>query len=294
MKDQATRLRELVNKNYKKSNNNSGEKSSANGARIITISSGKGGVGKTNFTVNLGISLSKMGKKVVVIDADLGLSNVDVVLGLIPKFSLNNVLSGEKNIEEIVVDAPGGIRIVSGGSGIMNLVDLEKYQLENLVSNLDSIASDSDYILIDTGAGLSNSVMSFIEASNELVMVITPDPTSITDAYAVVKNIHRDDRSVKVVINRVDSNKEGFEVYHKINSATKKFLNFEVESLGFIYEDLSVKKAVRNQRPFILENPNSLASKGVDMIAYNLENDTKNLNKVSGFSRFINKLLNSV
>lgn len=294
MKDQATRLRELVNKNYKKEHNGESKNISQNGARVITISSGKGGVGKTNFTVNLGISLAKMGKKVIVIDADLGLSNVDVVLGLIPKYSLNNVLSGDKKIDEVVVDAPGGIQIISGGSGIMNLVDLEKYQLENLVSSLDLIALGSDYILIDTGAGLSSSVMSFIEASNELVMVITPDPTSITDAYAVVKNIHKKDRTVKVVINRVDSNKEGFEVYHKINSATKKFLNFELESLGFIYEDQSVKKAVRNQKPFILENPNSLASKGIDMIAYNIVNDTRNLNKINGFSRFINKLINSV
>lgn len=263
-------------------------------ARIITVSSGKGGVGKTNFTVNLGIKLSSMGHKVTIVDADLGLANIDVILGLVPKYTLTHVVKDEMAIHEILMDGPGGIQIVSGGSGVMELVNMEHEKLDALISSFEYMNDDSDFILIDTGAGLSQSVISFIQAADEVILVITPDPTSITDAYAVIKNIAESEKHIKVVINRIESNKEGYDVFHKINSATQKFLNVEVESLGFIYEDMNVKKAVRQQTPFILNYPNCIASKGIGMIANNLVNNSCYVNNVNGFNRFINRLFTGI
>lgn len=295
MKDQAYNLRELIgsfkeNKNKVMNMNKKPESS----ARVLAITSGKGGVGKTNFTINLGIALSKSNKRVSIIDADLGLGNVDVILGLIPKFTLANVIRNELSILDVMVKGPRGINIVSGGSGIMDLIDMSKEEIDNLISNFYLLNQCSDYILIDTGAGINNSVVSFIEAADEVVLVVTPEPTSITDAYALIKNIKRDKKSVKLVLNRIESTKEGHEVFEKINSATKKFLNFEVEKLGFIYEDPSVRRSVKEQKPFILKFPNSLASKGIETVAYNLLNNQNELKNFSSFKRFVNNLFNKV
>ena len=288
--DQAQRLREII---YSSKLQRSATKEPApaiRDARIITVSSGKGGVGKTNFTVNLAIALSRLGKNVSIIDADLGLANIDVVLGLVPKFTLSHVIRNEKEIKDIILDGPHGIRVISGGSGVMDLVNLDSEEIARLIESLEFLNDDSDYILIDTGAGLSRSVISFIEAASDVVMVITPDPTSITDAYAVIKNIASEDKNIKVVVNRVDSNKEGQNVFFKLNSAAKKFLNVELDNLGYIYEDNNVKKAVRSQRPFLLEHPNCLASRGVELIAYNIENNKTFAGTSTGFTRFIEKL----
>lgn len=284
MTDQAFRLRELINVN--KPTAGAGQKD----ARIISVSSGKGGVGKTNFTVNMAIALSKLGKKVTVIDADLGLANIDILLGLVPRYTLTHVIKKEKRIDEIEVEGPHGVRIISGGSGVMDLVNLTQEELDALIDSFEYLNQDSDYILIDTGAGLNQSVISFIQASQELIVVVTSDPTSITDAYALIKNIKHLGVTIKVVVNRVESNKEGYEVFHKINSATTKFLNYELESIGFIYEDANVKKSVKNQVPFIIGFPNALASKGVELIAYNIENNSNYEQPAGGFSKFIKRI----
>jgi flagellar biosynthesis protein FlhG len=284
MTDQAFRLRELINVNK------SPAKSESNDARIIAVSSGKGGVGKTNFTVNMAIALSKLGKKVTIIDADLGLANIDILLGLVPRYTLTHVIKKEKKINEIEVEGPNGIRIISGGSGVMDLVNLTQDELETLIESFEYLNQDSDYILIDTGAGLNHSVISFIEASQELIVVVTSDPTSITDAYALIKNIKHLGVSIKVVVNRIESNKEGYEVFHKINSATTKFLDYQMESIGFIYEDANVKKSVKNQIPFLIGYPNALASKGIELIAYNLENNSNYSQPAGGFSKFIKRI----
>lgn len=295
MKDQAHNLRQLIgsfkeNKNKVMNMNAKPE----NSARVLAVTSGKGGVGKTNFTINLGIALSKLGKRVSIIDADLGLGNIDVVLGLIPKFTLANVIRNELSILDTIVKGPTGINIISGGSGIMDLIDLSRDEIENLISNFYLLNQCSDYILIDTGAGINSSVVSFIEASDEVILVVTPEPTSITDAYALIKNIKRDKKSVKLVLNRIESTKEGHEVFEKINSATKKFLNFQVEKLGFIYEDIAVRKSVKEQKPFILKFPNSVASKGIESVAYNLMNNQRELKDFSSFKRFVNNLFNKM
>jgi len=288
--DQAQKLREIVKSDVSKET--SGPQLTMD-SRIITISSGKGGVGKTNFTVNLAIALAKLGNKVTIIDADLGLANVDVILGIVPKFTLSNVIRNEKEIDDIIVEGPNGIKIISGGSGVRDLVDLKEEEINNLIESFNKLNLESDYILIDTGAGISNSVLSFINAANDIILVVTPDPTSITDAYAVIKNIVSVEKNIKVVVNRVESNSEGLEVFNKINKAAMKFLDKELDNIGYIYEDSSVKKSVKIQKPFILNAPNSLASKGVDLIAYNIENNNKFIATTNGFSRFINRLMNN-
>ncbi len=250
--DQAQKLRDIVKDVREEELSNS---TYANDARIITVSSGKGGVGKTNFTVNLGIALSKQGKRVSIIDADLGLANVDVILGIIPKYTLSHIVRNEKTIDEVMIEGPHGLKIVSGGSGMLDLVNLRQDQIESLIHTFDKLNDISDYILIDTGAGLNTSVLSFIKAASDVIVVITPDPTSITDAYALIKNISEEESHINLVINRVESAKEGTDVFGKLDRAAKKFLEIELNNLGYLSEDNTVKKSVRLQRPFSTEYP---------------------------------------
>lgn len=283
--DQAQKLRDIV-----------GESVSEMGdARIITVSSGKGGVGKTNFTVNLGIALAKLGKKVTIIDADLGLANVDVMFGIVTKYNLYNVIKGEVSVQDSIVKGPYDINIISGGSGIMDLIDLDIDQLEKLIHTLSYFNTISDYILIDTGAGLSKSVLSFVDAASDIVLVITPDPTSITDAYALIKNIVKDDqKKIKLIINRIESNEEGDEVFNKLDQAVKKFLNRELENLGYIFEDNNLKRAVRKQIPLMEAYPRAIASKGIENIAYNLENNNRYAKTNHSFKTFLSRLMNKI
>jgi flagellar biosynthesis protein FlhG len=297
MNDQAQKLREIIN-NLKRHNletildqtkaNTMDEKD----ARVITITSGKGGVGKSNFTINLGLALRKLGFGVTILDADLGLANIDVIIGLIPKYSLAHVVRREKTIEEVMVEGPQGIKIISGGSGLRELVNLTEEQLNHLIENLKMIGKDTDFILVDTGAGISNAVLSFVNATDEVILVTTPEPTAITDAYAMIKNIVAEDKTkrIRLLINRVENNQEGLDIYNKLNTAAQRFLNISVEQLGYLYDDIAVSKSVKAQRPFILNYPNSLVSQGVDSIASRIINEqTCEVFEVSGFKKFISK-----
>ena len=285
--DQAAKLRKLIKKNNEETQDNSVE---AKDARIIAVSSGKGGVGKTNVTVNLAIALAKLDKKVIVIDADLGLANIDVVLGIIPKYNLLHVLKDEMEISNIIMEGPENISLLSGGSGIIDFINLTEKQLEKLIDSFQFLNKTHDYILIDTGAGINKSVLSFINAAGEVVVVVTPDPTSITDSYALLKNIADYEKDVSILVNMTTSNEEAHSVFRKISLASKKFLNMELNNIGFIYDDNHVTKAVRMQKPFMMEYPTCLASKGIELLAYNLDNDENKEKKVSRFSSFINNL----
>lgn len=288
MMDQAQKLRDIVQESSPESVNK-------HDARIITVSSGKGGVGKTNFTVNMAIALAKLKRRVTIIDADLGLANVDVLFGIVPKYNLSHVVKGEIPVQDCIFKGPYDINIISGGSGIMDLIDLDQNQLEKLIHSLLYFNDVSDYILIDTGAGLSKSVLSFVDAASDVIVVITPDPTSITDAYALIKNIVKeDDKKIKLIINRVDSNEEGDEVFNKLEQAVSKFLNKELENMGYIFEDVNLKKAVRKQMPVIEAYPRAISSKGIENIAYNLENNSKYVKSAHSFKTFINKLINKI
>lgn len=297
MNDQAQKLREIIN-SLKRNNldavTDSDKITTMNerDARVITITSGKGGVGKSNFTLNLGLALRNLGFSVTILDADLGLANIDVIIGLIPKYSLAHVIRKEKSIEEVMVEGPQGIKIISGGSGLRELVNLTEEQINHLIENLKTIGRETDFILIDTGAGINHSVLSFVNATDEIIIVTTPEPTSITDAYAMIKNIVAEgvDKRIRLLINRVDNNQEGLDIYNKLNTAAQRFLNITLEQLGYLYDDTAVSKSVKAQRPFILNYPNSLVSQGIHSIASRIINEqTSEVFEVSGLKKFINK-----
>lgn len=297
MKDQAERLREIISsiKNYKEDEKNTVLLTEKPGSRVIAITSGKGGVGKTNFTVNLGIKFAKMGLRVVIIDADLGLANVDVVMGKMSKYNLSDVINSNRDILEILEEGYEGVRFVSGGSGVQELVKLNKTQLVDLLMKLGKLDEEADVILIDTGAGLSENVISFVHAAREVILLTTPEPTSITDAYALIKTITNRDKTknIKVVVNRADNAAEAFNILDKLNIVTQKFLGVKLHKLGYILNDACVTKAVKIQQPFVISFNRSEASKNMDDIALTLM-DNKELcsNSVSGIKMFINKLTN--
>lgn len=297
MKDQAERLREIISsiKNYKEDEKNTVLLTEKPGSRVIAITSGKGGVGKTNFTVNLGIKFAKMGLRVVIIDADLGLANVDVVMGKMSKYNLSDVINSNRDILEILEEGYEGVRFVSGGSGVQELVKLNKTQLVDLLMKLGKLDEEADVILIDTGAGLSENVISFVHAAREVILLTTPEPTSITDAYALIKTITGRDKTknIKVVVNRADNAAEAFNILDKLNVVTQKFLGVKLHKLGYILNDACVTKAVKIQQPFVISFNRSEASKNMDDIALTLmDNKELSSSSVSGIKMFINKLTN--
>jgi len=296
MRDQADKLREIVsnirdNKDEEKYKKSLTEKRSY--SRVIAVTSGKGGVGKTNFTVNLAIKFAEMGMRVVIIDADLGLANVDVVMGKISKYNLADVISNNKDILEILEEGPKGVKFISGGSGVRELIKLDKAQLVELLIKLGKLDDEADIVLIDTGAGLSDNVLSFVHASREVILVTTPEPTSITDAYALIKTIvHKDkSKSIKVVVNRAENAAEAFNIMDKLNAVTQRFLGVKLHKLGYILNDPCVSKAVKSQQPFVLSYAKSEASRNMNDIAVTLiDNKELSTASASGFRMFINKL----
>jgi flagellar biosynthesis protein FlhG len=296
MRDQAEKLREIISdiKSYSK-------QSAINAAappveaRVITITSGKGGVGKTNFTVNLAIKLAQMGKRVIIIDADLGLSNVDVIMGKMSRYNLSDVIKNNKDILEILEEGPYGVRFISGGSGVQDLIKLNKLQMVDLLMKIGKLDHEADIILIDTGAGLSDSVLSFVHASKEVILVTTPEPTAITDAYALIKTISIKDpyKIIKIVVNRVESDTEAHNIIDRLKVVTERFIGIKLNSLGFIMYDNCVSKSVKIQQPFVLNYTKCEATKNVTEIAKILL-DAKNteMSGSSGLKMFINKLSN--
>lgn len=290
MKDQAAKLRELINQ--KKTNNNT-KASDAPQARVICVTSGKGGVGKTNFTLNLALALSKQNYRVLILDADLGLSNIDIVLGIVPKYTLLDVINGNRELKEVVTAGPNGIKFVSGGSGIMELIDMPEGRIQVLVEKLEEINQMADIVLIDTGAGLSRAVMSFVMAADEVIIVATPEPTSITDAYAMIKTIgaKKQGKRMKLLINRVENINEGKITFEKLKNASEKFLNIQVEKLGYLTEDIHVSRSVKLQNPFVLQFPNSSISKNIETIALKLTNENYNEEKLITSQSFFNRVV---
>jgi flagellar biosynthesis protein FlhG len=262
------------------------------GPRIITISSGKGGVGKTNLAINLAIAFSKMNKKVLVMDADLGLANVNVILGIVPKYNLYNVLKGQKTIKEVVINTPYGIRIIAGASGFHQLANIKEEKKREFVNSLMALNS-ADIIIIDTGAGISDNVISFLLAADDMVIITTPEPTSITDAYGIIKTVASTSegrgRSIKLVINRVEKEIQGKKIADRVSNIASKFLSIELENIGYIFEDEVVSKAVNKQKPFLYLAPKCKASICVEKIAERLQSSQKD-DKPKGIKKFIKTL----
>jgi flagellar biosynthesis protein FlhG len=233
------------------------------GTKILAVTSGKGGVGKTNVVANLSVSLSELGKKVVVLDADFGLANLDVLLGLTPRFHLGHVLFGNKTLTEIMVQGPKGIRIIPASSGLQRMSELTSAQRNHLVESFANLDSDTDYFIIDTAAGISRNVIHFLLSAQEVIVVSAPEPTAIVDAYAVIKIILAEDpnKQIQVLINSVDQAGDAHEVFCQINSVVKRFLNREIDYIGHIERDSHVPQAVRSQMLVTHRFPNAPASR---------------------------------
>lgn len=245
-------------------------------SRVITVTSGKGGVGKSSISVNLAIALSRLGKRVVILDADFGLANVEIMLGIRPLYNLADLMFNGKNLSDIITKGPENIGFISGGSGIQELTSLTKDQIIYLIHKLVELDQSTDIIIVDTGAGITDSVLEFVAASSEVLLVATPEPTSITDAYALLKTLSKksnfsgNDTIIKMIANRVTPEENAKEIYEKLSLVASKFLTLKLEYLGHIPMDSSVSKAVIRQRPVISAYPNSGFSKIITGFAHQL------------------------
>lgn len=288
--DQAYMLRKLVQN--KQSLNLGVEKEPAHKSRVIAVSSGKGGVGKTNLSVNLAIALSQMGYRVLIIDADLGMANVNIVLGASAKYNLLNLIRDNVNVEDILAEGPCGVKFLSGGSGIEELANLTAFDLERIISKLNLCENLADIILIDTGAGLSKSVLNFLMAADDVILVTTPEPTAMTDVYAIMKAYSNqpDCSEVKLVVNRVTEPNEGIDVQAKLEKTALRFLNLNVTTLGEIKEDRNLVRAVKAQRPVVLSYPNSDVAKCIKKIASVLISDDIDQVRTKGLGGFLKKV----
>lgn len=270
--DQAEKLRSIVKAQEVIQNTNT---------RLITVTSGKGGVGKSSVSVNLAVQFRKMGYRVIVFDADFGLANVEVMFGAIPRYNLSDVIYHGKQIEEIVVDGPMDIKFVSGGSGIAELSNLTRDNAKYLAARLARLETMADIIIVDTGAGISDAVLEFVKASREVLLVTTPEPTSITDSYALLKALVRsrdfdtEKTIINVVSNRVESHAEGKLVFSKLTLVAEKFLNMKLNFLGYIPDDPNVTKAVMQQKPVSMVYETSKASVAFKLLAKSLIDDSE-------------------
>lgn len=240
--------------------------------RVIAVSSGKGGVGKTNLVVNLALALAEYNYKVIILDGDLGLANVDVAFGITPRYTIKHLVSGEKRIEEILYPVNDKIMVLPGASGVIEMANLDRGQLKNVLLNLGRLEKMADILLIDTGAGLGYNVLNFVCSSDDVIVVMTPEPPSMTDAYGLIKaiKIQAEKINVNVVVNRVANEAEAKQAYERLEHAVKKFLGIPLNLLGWVYEDPLVGRSVMEQKPIGLSNLQSHAYKCIQWIAGNV------------------------
>ncbi|GEL75859.1 MinD/ParA family protein [Tenuibacillus multivorans] len=253
VKDQAYELRKKVNREH-------GEKQQAH---TIAVFSGKGGVGKSSFALNFAICLSKQGKKVLIFDLDIGMGNIDILLGMYPKHTLTSLLEERLNIEDIIEHGPTNLSYIAAGTGLTDFFHLNIERFEYFLEQLGTVTETYDYIIFDLGAGMSEEHMAFISAADECFVVTTTEPTSITDAYAAIKHIvlDREQVNISLLVNRVSNINEAFLVYERLRAAVNNFLSYEIKLLGSLPDDPAVIKAVKDQMPYYLINSRSRVSK---------------------------------
>ena len=295
MGDQADGLRLLMKEIHKTTDNTGITHNTAQKTRIIAVTSGKGGVGKTNVATNMGIAYAQMGKKVIVLDADLGLANVNVIMNVIPQYNLYHVIKKQKKLSEIIIDTEYGIKLIVGASGFAKIANMGEAERNEFINEMYTL-SDVDIIIIDTSAGVSKNVLSFVAAADEVVIITTSEPTAITDAYGIIKVIATEvdnmNLNLKMIINRVNSALEGKRIADRMINIAAQFLNLKIEYLGFIYNDPLVTKAVLKQKPFIIAEPNGKASSCLKHIVSRMEKNEapETGSEGGGFARFVKKL----
>ncbi len=283
MLDQAESLRKLINSEENEHKNKS--------TKIITVTSGKGGVGKSNFVVNLAVALQNKGKKTLIFDADLGMGNDDVLMGLYPKHNIFDIIFTDLEIKDIIIEGTNGVSLIPAGSALNRTQELQESEKELFLQKLETL-DEFDYILMDTGAGVSKDVLSFIAASEELIIITTPEPTSLTDAYSLIKatDHFKLKTEAKIIVNRAFTKQEGEETYNRFNKAVNRFLKIKIEYLGCILDDKKLAQSVRQQKPCIVLYPNCDAAKDIESIAMKIMG--QEINSLNGAKGLFKRLFN--
>ena len=265
----------------------------AHSIRVIAVTGGKGGIGKTNISVNLSVAMAKLGKRVVLLDADLGLANVDIMLGLVAKENISHVVSGECDLSDVLMDGPGGIKVVPSASGVQDMVQLNSAQYAGLVHAFGSIADEIDVLIIDTAAGISDSVMHFVSAAQEVLLVVCNEPTSITDAYAVIKLLNQEYQIEKfhIVPNMVRDQQEGKELFNKLSKVTDRFLEVNLEHAHSIPYDDHVRKAIKKQKAVCEAYPKSSAASAFKALAERINSVSKPIVARGNLEFFVEHLI---
>lgn len=289
MADQAEKLRNIIKAQ---------SQPRRQAARVITVTSGKGGVGKSNTAINLAIQFRKMDQKVIILDADFGLANIEIMFGTVPKYNLYDLIYQGKNIRDIIAWGPMDVGFISGGSGIVGMANLSQDYLNYIIQNLVELDSMADVIIVDTGAGISNAVLEFLVASNEILLVTTPEPTSITDSYSLLKALNRHSRftpeytSINVLANKVKNEEEGSMLYHKLNTVVSRYLKLPIEYLGYIPQDEQLSRAVMQQTPISIQNASAKSALAYGGIARKLMNVEEESPKVKhGMMAFFSHIM---
>jgi len=274
---QAAKLRRLMRARYE----------AVESARVISVTSGKGGVGKTNIAANMAIALATGGQRVLLLDMDMGLANADVVLGVDARVNWWHVLRGGRDIREAIVPAPGGIDLLAGGSGLSGLTDLSEFERHRLLRDIESLRRLYNVMVLDCGAGISRSVVAFALAADLVVVVATPEPTALTDAYAMIKMLSRQntDRSIGLVVNQAVSRREAQQVYERIATVAARFLHVAVMDFGYVLQDDAVQTAVRRRKPVLLSQPGSAARACITAVASKLARQEELPESQPGFLR---------
>lgn len=280
MKDQAEELRKRTK-----------EREHHSVPKTMAVVSGKGGVGKSNFSLNFALSLLKRGHKVLLFDMDVGMGNIDILLGKTADFSIVDFLEGKQSLQNIVTEGPNGLRYIAGGTGLQHLVKLDEALITKFMDELSRLLVQFEFVIFDMGAGVTQETLNFILSVDEIIVVTTPEPTSITDAYSIMKHIHLQNSQLPflIVVNRVVGDKDGVETFKRLRAVTRRFLGRDVDALGMIPDDRAIQKAVSTQTPFIF-NDKSMATKALMNITERYEaHSFKDMNASNSFG-FVSKL----
>lgn len=295
--DQADTLRQMAREAKKnhQAENAQGDFLDQQGIRVISVTSGKGGVGKSNVVSNLAIALSAQGKKVLLIDADLGLGNLDVLLGLSPVYNLNHVLNGEKGLAEILIDGPAGVKIIPAGSGVQEFTSLGQHEKLKLLDEIDMLEEQFDIMIVDTEAGISENVTYFTVAAQEIIVVVTPEPTSITDVYALIKLLatRYSEHHFKVLVNMAKDSEDALEVFRKLANVAGRFLDISLDYLGCVVKDDKVVEAVKRQKAVTELFPESEAATCFATLAKRVIENTRKTRLKGNIQFFFRRFLDN-